>query len=114
MKPSEVIKNRWVQVFTCFMALLGLVGAIFQYDDRLAKHEPTMAAIGEVKQDVELLGEDLKYQKLITRRNAIQQRIWDLERYYGGYNVPQAPPPVKSEYAYLLRELADINRILKK
>jgi hypothetical protein len=113
MKFREVFVNRFTAWGSAAIALLALIGGFIAYDDRLAKAEPTMAAIGEVEEEVELLGKDLNYQKLIWRRNAIQQRIWDLERHYGGPGLPNCRVgAVLQEYNLLIRELHDIQRKL--
>jgi hypothetical protein len=109
MTFSSVVKNKCVQAFTLIGAIAAVVTGFYSVDDRYAK----AAQVAQVEQQVELLGYEVKYQKLIMRRNAVQQRIWDLERHYGGRGLPSAPAPVKHEYNYLISELEDINRQLK-
>jgi phosphoglycerate-specific signal transduction histidine kinase len=111
---SNMIRNRCVQAAAFVLTVLSIGAGFYAVDDRYAKACVLEEKIEDIQTDVALLGQLFNEMRLIQRRDAIQERIWALEKYYGGVNLPNAPQPVRDEYYHLKRELQDINQRLQK
>lgn len=92
-------------ILAIVVALSVLGGVLYKLDYRWCRVDPTFA------QEAQQWYKRVDNYILQDRAHALQERMWDLEAYYSGMDMP---PHVEKEYRHLQQERENVLRKLKE
>jgi len=102
--PTTKLK-RWQLIVAILAGAITIAtfcgGAAYRLDSRYAKN----SQFTQFKQRI-----DVKF--IRDEIYSLRERIYQLEKYYGGFGVPTAPDVVKKEYRKLKKDLEELEQEL--